>query len=430
VSLNADSIAAKVRGEALSSAHISKLIAGFCAGEVTNASMAEFTRAVMAQGMSRAELRALTRAMVASGTQLDFRHLGKPSVDKHSTGGVGDKITLILAPLVASFGVAVPQLAGRALGHTGGTLDKLEAIVGWKPELTPEQMMAALADHGCCIATANANLAPADAKLYALRDVTGTVASLPLIASSIMSKKIAGGASALVLDVKCGSGAFLPSIEQARELARVLVEIGEDAQIHTRALITDMSTPLGLTVGNSLEVGEALDVLRGGGPADIRELTLALAREMLDLAGLADADAAHHLDDGTALDFFNRMVRFQGGDPDAPLPVARYQHVVTAEASGTLLSLDARAVGEASWHLGAGRIRLGEEVDLTAGVEMHAKPGESIQSGQAVMTLHTSDLSSRGTSRFDAAVAALVESYRVGTGTEYQPRESLILERI
>lgn len=430
MSLNADSIAAKVRGEALSSAHISKLIAGFCAGEVTNASMAEFTRAVMAQGMSRAELRALTRAMVASGTQLDFRHLGKPSVDKHSTGGVGDKITLILAPLVASFGVAVPQLAGRALGHTGGTLDKLEAIVGWKPELTPEQMMAALADHGCCIATANANLAPADAKLYALRDVTGTVASLPLIASSIMSKKIAGGASALVLDVKCGSGAFLPSIEQARELARVLVEIGEDAQIHTRALITDMSTPLGLTVGNSLEVGEALDVLRGGGPADIRELTLALAREMLDLAGLADADAAHHLDDGTALDFFNRMVRFQGGDPDAPLPVARYQHVVTAEASGTLLSLDARAVGEASWHLGAGRIRLGEEVDLTAGVEMHAKPGESIQSGQAVMTLHTSDLSSRGTSRFDAAVAALVESYRVGTGTEYQPRESLILERI
>lgn len=425
MSANSEAVAAKVRGEALSSAQTSALIAGYTRGEVTNATMAEFTRAVMEHGMTRAELRALTRAMVASGTQLDFRHLGKPSVDKHSTGGVGDKITLILAPLVASFGVAVPQLAGRALGHTGGTIDKLEAISGWKPQLTPQQMMAALADHGCFVATANADLAPADAKLYALRDVTGTVASLPLIASSIMSKKIAGGASALVLDVKCGSGAFLPSIEQARELARTLVEIGEDAQIQTRALITDMSAPLGLTVGNALEVREALEVLRGGGPADVRELTLALAREMLDLAGLPDVDPATHLDNGTALDYFTRMVRFQGGDPDAPLPVATHQHVVTSATGGTLLSLDARAVGDATWHLGAGRTRLGEEVDLTAGIELHAKPGESIRSGDALMTLHTGD-----PSRIDAALACLEGSYRVGAGTEYQPRESVVLERI
>lgn len=425
MSANSEAVAAKVRGEALSSAQTSALIAGYTRGEVTNATMAEFTRAVMEHGMTRAELRALTRAMVASGTQLDFRHLGKPSVDKHSTGGVGDKITLILAPLVASFGVAVPQLAGRALGHTGGTIDKLEAISGWKPQLTPQQMMAALADHGCFVATANADLAPADAKLYALRDVTGTVASLPLIASSIMSKKIAGGASALVLDVKCGSGAFLPSLEQARELARTLVEIGEDAQIQTRALITDMSAPLGLTVGNALEVREALEVLRGGGPADVRELTLALAREMLDLAGLPDVDPATHLDNGTALDYFTRMVRFQGGDPDAPLPVATHQHVVTSATGGTLLSLDARAVGDATWHLGAGRTRLGEEVDLTAGIELHAKPGESIRSGDALMTLHTGD-----PSRIDAALACLEGSYRVGAGTEYQPRESLVLERI
>lgn len=425
MSANADAVAAKVRGEALSSSEISKLVGGFTAGEVTNATMAEFTRAVMDHGMTRAELRGLTRAMVASGTQLDFRHLGKPSVDKHSTGGVGDKITLILAPLVASFGVAVPQLAGRALGHTGGTIDKLESISEWKPQLSIEQMMLALADHGCFVATANADLAPADAKLYALRDVTGTVASLPLIASSIMSKKIAGGASALVLDVKCGSGAFLPSIEQARELARTLIEIGEDAQIQTRALITDMSTPLGLTVGNALEVREALEVLRGGGPADVRELTLALAREMLDLAGQPETDPTAHLDDGTALDYFIRMVRFQGGNPDAPLPVATHQHVVTSAAGGTVLSLDARAVGEASWHLGAGRTRLGENVDHTAGIELHAKPGESIRSGQALMTLHTSD-----PTRLDAAVEALEGSYRVGTGTDYQPRESVVLERI
>lgn len=425
MSFNADAIAAKARGEALSSAQLSKLIAGYTAGEVTNASMAQFTQAVMEHGMTRAELRALTRAMVASGTQLDFQHLGKPSVDKHSTGGVGDKITLVLAPLVASFGVAVPQLAGRALGHTGGTIDKLEAIVGWKPQLTPEQLMAALADHGCFVATANANLAPADAKLYALRDITGTVASLPLIASSIMSKKIAGGASALVLDVKCGSGAFLPTLEQARELARTLVEIGEDAQIQTRALITDMSTPLGLTVGNALEVREALELLRGGGPADVRELTLALAREMLDLAGMADADPATHLDNGTALEFFTRMVRFQGGDPDALLPVAKHHHVITAETGGTLLSLDARAVGDAAWHLGAGRTALGQNVDLTAGVELHAKPGESIQPGQKLMTLHTSDAN-----RVDAAITALEGGYRVGARAEYQPRESVVLERI
>lgn len=425
MSANSEAVAAKVRGEALSSAQTSALIAGYTRGEVTNATMAEFTRAVMEHGMTRAELRALTRAMVASGTQLDFQHLGKPSVDKHSTGGVGDKITLILAPLVASFGVAVPQLAGRALGHTGGTIDKLEAIAGWKPQLSTEQMMAALADHGCFVASANADLAPADAKLYSLRDVTGTVASLPLIASSIMSKKIAGGASALVLDVKCGSGAFLPSLEQARELARTLVEIGEDAQIQTRALITDMSTPLGLTVGNALEVREALEVLRGGGPSDVRELTLALAREMLDLAGLPDADPASHLDDGTALEYFIRMIRFQSGEPDAPLPVATHQHVLTSAAGGILLSLDARAVGEASWHLGAGRTRLGENVDLTAGIELHAKPGESIQSGDALMTLHLSD-----PTRLDAALAALEGSYRVGAGTDYQPRESLILERI
>lgn len=425
MSANSEAIEAKTRGEALSSSAISKLVAGYTAGQVTNASMARFTAAVMQHGMSRAELRALTRAMVASGTQLDFRHREIPSVDKHSTGGVGDKITLILAPLVASYGVAVPQLAGRALGHTGGTIDKLEAISGWRATLTPEQMAAALADHGCFVATANANLAPADAKLYALRDVTGTVASLPLIASSIMSKKIAGGASALVLDVKCGSGAFLPTIDQARELARTLVELGEDAQIRTRALITDMSTPLGLTVGNALEVREALEVLQGAGPADVRELTLALAREMLELAGLGHKDPRTHLDDGRALETFHRMVLFQGGNPDAVLPVAPHQHEVTSASGGTLLKLDARAVGEASWHLGAGRTRLGESVDLAAGIVIHAKPGQNIRSGESLMTLHTSD-----PTRIDAALSALEGCYRVGASEDYRLRESVILERI
>ena len=420
-----DLIARKVSGEALSSAEITSLVQGYTAGAVADSQMAEFTHAVMNHGMTRAELRGMTRAMVASGKQLDFRHLSKPSVDKHSTGGVGDKITLILAPLVASFGAAVPQLAGRGLGHTGGTIDKLESIPGWRATLSSGEMLEALDAHGCFIAAASAEIAPADAKLYALRDVSGTVASLPLIASSIMSKKIAGGAQSLVLDVKCGSGAFLPSIEEARELARTLVELGSDAQIQTRALITDMQTPLGQTVGNALEIREALEVLNGGGPDDVRELTLALAREMLDLAGMVEADPAENLRNGRALATWRDMIFYQGGNPDAPLPTATQTHDVLATETGTMLSMDARQVADAAWHLGTGRAVMGERIDATAGLELFVKPGQSIRAGETVMRLHTSRPET-----MERALGVLDGAVRVGSSEEFVARESVVLERV
>ena len=421
----AEVIQLKAEGGHLATDQMRWLIQAYTRGDVDDAQMAEFTRAVMVHGMNRAELRAMTAAMLASGSRLDFQTLGRPSVDKHSTGGVGDKITLTAIPLVASFGVAVPQLAGRGLGHTGGTIDKLESIPGWSPVLSPEQMVDAVREHNAFIAAASADIVPADAKLYALRDVTGTVASLPLIAASIMSKKIAGGARSLVLDVKCGSGAFMSDLTSATELARTMVELGEDAGIHTRALITDMNVPLGLTIGNTLEVTEALEVLAGGGPADVRQLTLMIAREMLMLAGLTDVDVESHLAGGQAMDSWRALIAGQGGKPDAPLAAARHSHVVRATSSGVLLEQNALAFGKASWHLGAGRTTVGESIDHTAGIRLHAKPGDEVAIGSPLFTLYSHE-----EERFDRAQAELVGGYRVGSVADFIPRDSLVLEHI
>ncbi|HAM26805.1 MAG TPA: thymidine phosphorylase, partial [Microbacteriaceae bacterium] len=321
----------------LSTEQIDWLIDAYTRGYVADEQMSAMTMAIFLNGMERREIRDLTLAMIASGETMDFSGLSKKTTDKHSTGGVGDKITLPLAPLVASFGVAVPQLSGRGLGHTGGTLDKLESIPGWQANIGPERMREILEEVGAVICAAGSGLAPADGKLYSLRDITGTVEAIPLIASSIMSKKIAEGTSALVLDVKFGSGAFLKDIEQSRELARTMVALGEDAGVATSALLTNMNVPLGLAIGNANEVRESVEVLAGGGPSDVRALTVALAREMLAHAGLPDADVAAALDDGRAMDTWRAMISAQGGDPDAALPVARESHVVTASRSGILV---------------------------------------------------------------------------------------------
>ncbi|MEE4589238.1 thymidine phosphorylase [Streptomyces antimycoticus] len=382
-------IRAKRDGTRLTDAQIDWVIDAYTRGEVADEQMSALAMAIFLNGMDRAEIARWTAAMIASGERMDFSSLPRPTADKHSTGGVGDKITLPLAPLVAACGAAVPQLSGRGLGHTGGTLDKLESIPGWRAQLSNEDMLAVLRDVGPVICAAGEGLAPADKKLYALRDVTGTVESIPLIASSIMSKKIAEGTGSLVLDVKVGSGAFMKDIDSARELATTMVGLGKDHGVRTTALLTDMSTPLGLTAGNALEVRESVEVLAGGGPADVVELTLALAREMLDAAGLPDADPAKALADGTAMDHWRRMIAAQGGDPDAPLPAAREHHVVTATADGVLTRLDAYAVGLAAWRLGAGRARKEDPVQAGAGVELHAKPGDRVTTGQPLLTLHT-----------------------------------------
>ena len=410
-----DVIVAKRDGLTLSDDQIDWVIDAYTRGIVAEEQMSALLMAIVIKGLDRGELNRWTDAMIASGRRLCFSDLPRPTVDKHSTGGVGDKITLPLSPLTASFGVAVPQLSGRGLGHTGGTLDKLESIPGWRAALSLDEMRAQLAAVGAVVCQAGADLAPADRKLYALRDVTGTVASVPLIASSIMSKKIAEGTSALVLDVKCGSGAFMTDSGRARELASTMVEIGEDHGVRTVALITDMSTPLGLTAGNALEVREALEVLAGGGPADVVELTLALAREMLDAAAcvvqsrgvpgagispgspgasrmagqLREADPAAALDDGRAMDTWRRMIRAQGGDPDAELPWAHHTQDVTCPCDGYLTSMDALKVGVAAWRLGAGRAVRTDPVQAGAGVVLHAKPGDMVREGQPLLTLHT-----------------------------------------
>ncbi|WP_256103810.1 thymidine phosphorylase [Streptomyces sp. ODS05-4] len=376
------------RGE-LSPEQIDWVIDAYTRGEVADEQMSSLAMAILLNGMNRTEIARWTAAMIASGERMDFSSLSRPTADKHSTGGVGDKITLPLAPLVAACGAAVPQLSGRGLGHTGGTLDKLESVPGWRALLSNEEMLHVLDTTGAVICAAGDGLAPADKKLYALRDVTGTVEAIPLIASSIMSKKIAEGTGSLVLDVKVGSGAFMKTIEDARELASTMVALGTDSGVRTVALLTDMSTPLGLTAGNALEVRESVEVLAGGGPADVVELTVALAREMLDAAGIKDADPAKALADGTAMDVWRRMIAAQGGDPDATLPVAREQHVLTAPASGVLTRLDAYAVGVAAWRLGAGRARKEDPVQAGAGIELHAKPGDTVTAGQPLLTLHT-----------------------------------------
>ncbi len=397
-----DLIRTKRDGGRLSDAEIDWVIDAYTTGGVADYQMSALAMAILLRGMDRAEIARWTAAMIASGERMDFSSLTRPTADKHSTGGVGDKITLPLAPLVAVFDVAVPQLSGRGLGHTGGTLDKLESIPGWRADLSNDEILRQLDDVGAVICAAGSGLAPADKKLYALRDTTGTVEAIPLIASSIMSKKIAEGTGALVLDVKVGSGAFMKSLDQATELARTMVDLGKDAGVTTVALLTGMDTPLGRTAGNALEVRESLEVLAGGGPADVVELTVALAREMLAAAGRPDVDPTPALRDGRAMDVWRRMISAQGGDPDAPLPVAEHRHTVVAERGGFVSRMDAFAVGVAAWRLGAGRARKEDDVQAVAGVEMHAKPGARVTAGQPLFTLHTAT-----PERFDRALAAL-----------------------
>lgn len=417
-------ILAKRDQHELSDSQIDWVIDAYTRGEVADEQMSALAMAILLNGMNRTEIARWTAAMIASGERMDFSTLSRPTADKHSTGGVGDKITLPLAPLVAACGVAVPQLSGRGLGHTGGTLDKLESIPGWRAALSNDEMFSILEDVGAVICAAGDGLAPADKKLYALRDVTGTVEAIPLIASSIMSKKIAEGTGALVLDVKVGSGAFMKDLTTARELAETMVALGTDAGVHTVALLTDMATPLGLTAGNAVEVQESVDVLAGGGPADVVELTLALAREMLAGAGRDDVDPADKLADGSAMDAWKAMIRAQGGDPDAALPVARETHVVNAPATGTLTRLDAMAVGLAAWRLGAGRARKEDPVQAGAGVVWHARPGDEVTEGQPLFTLLTDE-----PERFDRALASLEGGYDIGDGAGFSAGP-IVLDRI
>jgi thymidine phosphorylase len=418
-----DLIIAKREKQELSTEAIDWLIENYTAGVVADEQMSAMAMAILLNGMNGREIKDLTMAMIASGERLNFESLGVPTTDKHSTGGVGDKITLPLAPLVAVFGVAVPQLSGRGLGHTGGTLDKLESIPGWRANLSNQEMTKQLAEVGAVICAAGSGLAPADKKLYALRDVTGTVEAIPLIASSIMSKKIAEGTGSLVLDVKVGSGAFMKDFARARQLAEVLVQLGKDAGVNTSALLTDMSTPLGLKVGNALEVEESVDVLAGGGPSDVIEITVALATEMLNLAGVKDVDVATALKDGRAMDKWRAMISAQGGDPDAKLPVAKETQTVVAESDGVISELDALAVGLASWRLGAGRARKEDPVQFGAGVTLHAQLGDTVKKGAPLYTLHTDE-----PGRFARAAETIAKAYKIEA--QAQVTRKLILDRL
>ncbi len=409
-------------GGVLAPEAIDWLIRAYTDGYVSDAQMSAMAMAIFFRGLDRDELSRWTAAMIATGERMDFTGLSRPTVDKHSTGGVGDKITLPLAPLVAACGAAVPQLSGRGLGHTGGTLDKLEAIPGWRAGLTNAEILAQLRDVGAVICAAGSGLAPADQKLYALRDVTATIESIPMISASIMSKKIAEGTASLVLDVKTGAGAFMKSLEQSRELARTMVEIGTAAGVNTVALVTAMDAPLGRSAGNAVEVAESLEVLAGGGPADVVELTVALAREMLACAGV-DADPAEVLTSGKAMDTWKAMIRAQSGDPDAALPIARHTEVLTAEADGYVTGLDAMAVGLAAWRLGAGRARQGDPVQAAAGVTWTAGIGDRVRAGQPLFRLHTDTAE-----RIEPALAALAGAVTIAP----QPPEAtpLVLDRI
>ncbi len=409
----------------LSDGQIDWVIDAYTRGVVADEQMSALAMAVLLNGMNRREIARWTGAMIASGERMDFSSLSRPTADKHSTGGVGDKITLPLAPLVAACGVAVPQLSGRGLGHTGGTLDKLESIPGWRAAMSNEAMLAQLEDVGAVICAAGDGLAPADKKLYALRDVTGTVEAIPLIASSIMSKKIAEGTGALVLDVKVGSGAFMKDVEMARELAQTMVALGTDAGVTTVALLTNMQVPLGLTAGNALEVRESVDVLAGGGPQDVVDLTLALAREMLAAAGRGDVDPADALADGRAMDVWRAMIRAQGGDPQATLPVARHTHVLQVPSDGVLTQLDALKVGIAAWRLGAGRARKEDPVQAGAGIEIHAKPGAVVRGGEPLLTLHTDT-----EDRFARALDALEGAFTIAPAGSRPDLLPLVIERI
>jgi len=404
-----DLIKTKRDGGTLSTAQIDWLVDAYTRGYVADEQMSAMTMAIFLRGMSPQEIRDLTLAMIATGETLDFSGLSKPTTDKHSTGGVGDKITLPLAPLVASFGVAVPQLSGRGLGHTGGTLDKLESIPGWRAKLSNDEFMRQLDSVGAVVCAAGAGLAPADGKLYALRDITGTVEAIPLIASSIMSKKIAEGTASLVLDVKHGSGAFMQDPARARELAETMVRLGNDAGTRTVALLTNMHVPLGLAIGNANEVRESVEVLAGGGPSDVVELTVALAREMLALAGQPDADVEAALKDGRAMDSWRAMIRAQDGDPDAALPTAKETEAVTADRDGILVKQEALPFGVAAWRLGAGRARKEDPVQHAAGIDLHAKPGDAVRKGQPLFTLSADE-----PARFARALEALDGAWAIG----------------
>ncbi len=417
-------IAAKRDRNELTDPQIDWTIDAYTRGVIADEQMSALLMAILLNGMNSREISRWTNAMINSGERMNWSSLDRPTTDKHSTGGVGDKITLPLAPLVAACGGAVPQLSGRGLGHTGGTLDKLESIPGWRASLTNAEMLKVLQDTGAVICAAGAGLAPADKKLYALRDVTATVEAIPLIASSIMSKKIAEGTSALVLDVKTGSGAFMSDPKRASELAHTMVQLGLDAGVKMRALVTAMDVPLGLTAGNALEVRESVEVLAGGGPADVVELTILLAREMIDAAGIKGKDPADALRDGSAMDHWRRMIIAQGGNPDAPLPVAKNQYVINATESGTMTKMDAMAVGVSAWRLGAGRSKQGEKVQAGAGIEMHAKPGDYLRVGEKVMTLHTDQ-----PERFERALEALVGAVEIIEGGVVN-RLPLVIERI
>lgn len=398
-----DLIRIKRDGGTLSPAQIDWLIDAYTRGHVQDEQMSAMAMAIYFQGLSEPELVRWTQAMIRSGERMDFTTLSRPTVDKHSTGGVGDKITLPLVPVVAACGAAVPQLSGRGLGHTGGTLDKLESIPGWRAHLSNAEMLAVLDDVGGVICAAGSGLAPADRKLYALRDVTSTVDIIPLIASSIMSKKIAEGTSALVLDVKTGSGAFMSDTARAVELARTMVALGRDEGVRTRALVTAMDVPLGVAAGNALEVAESVDVLAGGGPTDVVELTLLLARHMLELVGI-DADPAEAISSGRAMDHWRRMIRAQGGDPDAPLPRAPLVETLTADREGIVTRCDALSIGRAAWRLGAGRANKDDPVSASAGIEVLAKPGDEVRAGDPLLRLHAEDAG-----RLEAAVPLLME---------------------
>ncbi|WP_422738246.1 thymidine phosphorylase [Micromonospora sp. WMMD729] len=418
-----DVIRVKRDGGVLSDAQIDWVMDAYTRGVVADEQMSALAMAILLNGMTGPEIARWTAAMIASGERLDLSAVRRPTVDKHSTGGVGDKITLPLTPLVAACGAAVPQLSGRGLGHTGGTLDKLESIPGWRAALTNDEFISQLGEVGAVICAAGAGLAPADRKLYALRDVTGTVEAIPLIASSIMSKKIAEGTGALVLDVKVGSGAFMKSVDQARELARTMVELGGAHGVRTVALLTDMSTPLGLAIGNAVEVTESVEVLAGGGPADVVELTLALAREMLDAAGLPDADPEAALRDGRAMDSWRAMIRAQGGDPDAPMPTAGEVEVVRADRDGYVAAVDAYDMGVAAWRLGAGRARKEDPVSVPAGVVLHKRPGDAVRAGDPLFELRAED-----PARIPAALAEATRAVQIApTAPAGTP---LVIERI
>jgi thymidine phosphorylase len=413
------------RGE-LSDAQIDWFVDAYVRNVIAEEQMSAMAMAILLNGMTRREIVRWTQGYINSGETMDWSKLGRPTADKHSTGGVGDKITLPLAPLVAACGVSVPQLSGRGLGHTGGTLDKLESIKGWKAKLTNQEMFDVLNKTGAVICAASETLAPADRRIYALRDVTGTVESIPLISASIMSKKIAEGTGALVLDVKVGSGAFMKTVDQARELATTMVAIGNDAGVKTRALLTAMDVPLGRTAGNALEVAEAIEVLSGGGPSDVVELTVLLAREMIEAAGVSNTkDPADALNDGSAMDVWKQMISAQGGDNDAPLPKAKETFEVKADKDGYLTKLDALSVGVASWRLGAGRARKEDLVQAGAGITWTAIPGDEVKKGQTLFTLNTDE-----PARFELALESLMNGFEIGSKDQVKDRFPLVIDRI